>query len=254
MTALGTQAAEVTTRFAQGNANLLAVVSNFGLGTPVLPPAPLRRRRVGRVDPAIPFQRLGESAHIQLFDGEMPRFLEWPVRIIAKMIQGAPGMEGLIKWTEQRIQPIMRSDACDMSAAFFDVTAVSCAIFDVPLERAPPPPLRQEAERGGGAGTDVLASAPAGFRHGVRRCAAYQLNLYFKPARCTDVKFLREAALDRDITRPIDEDFRLLALRELVPRGIAELMTTRVSLKSYPERGPDVRQEACDGPAVREPC
>lgn len=67
-----------------------------------------------------------------------------------------------------------------------------------------------------------------------------KLNLYFKPARCTDVKFLGDApdrceALGRDITRPIDEDRRLLALHELVPRGLADLMTTQVSLKSYPD-------------------
>lgn len=68
---------------------------------------------------------------------------------------------------------------------------------------------------------------------------------------CTDVKFLGEAldrweALGREITRPIDEDFWLLALRELVPHGLAELMTTQVSLKSCPEALMYIRSHVTD--------
>lgn len=40
-------------------------------------------------------------------------------------------------------------------------------------------------------------------------------------------------ALGREITRPIDDDFHLIALRAVVPRGLAALMTTQVALKSY---------------------
>lgn len=50
----------------------------------------------------------------------------------------------------------------------------------------------------------------------------------------------RWQALGREITRPIDDDhddgdLRLMAFRELVPFGLAELMMTQLAFKSYPE-------------------
>lgn len=52
--------------------------------------------------------------------------------------------------------------------------------------------------------------------------------------------------MGREITRPIDDDFRRLALREWVPRGLVEQMTTQVALKSYPEALEHVRRHVTD--------
>ena len=41
-------------------------------------------------------------------------------------------------------------------------------------------------------------------------------------------------ALGAEIGRPVDDDFKLIALRELVPREVGDLMAAQVSLKSFP--------------------
>ena len=50
---------------------------------------------------------------------------------------------------------------------------------------------------------------------------------------CTCVRGKWEA-LGAEIGRPVDDDFKLIALRELVPREVGDLMATQVSLKSFP--------------------
>ncbi len=62
-----------------------------------------------------------------------------------------------------------------------------------------------------------------------------KLQMFIKPVRCPSVAVLGEAldrweALGREMSKPVDEDFKLLALRELVPTRLAELMTTESSL------------------------
>ena len=42
-----------------------------------------------------------------------------------------------------------------------------------------------------------------------------------------------QTALGRELSRPVDDDFRLLLLRELVPRSVAERMTTREFLRNF---------------------
>ncbi len=37
------------------------------------------------------------------------------------------------------------------------------------------------------------------------------------------------------MSKPVDEDFKFLPLRELVPKHLAELMTTQLSLRAYAE-------------------
>ncbi len=64
--------------------------------------------------------------------------------------------------------------------------------------------------------------------------------MHTKLGRCSSVQALGPAldrweALGGKLTRPVDDNFRLLALCELVPRGVAELMLTQVALRSFPE-------------------
>jgi hypothetical protein len=50
-----------------------------------------------------------------------------------------------------------------------------------------------------------------------------KLSMYFKPAKCTDIRVLGEAldrweALGREITTPMADEFRLIALRGVGPQ------------------------------------
>jgi hypothetical protein len=47
-------------------------------------------------------------------------------------------------------------------------------------------------------------------------------------------------------SRGVDDDFRLLALRELVPKSIADMMSTQVALRHFPEALMFVRRQAAE--------
>jgi hypothetical protein len=78
-----------------------------------------------------------------------------------------------------------------------------------------------------------------------------KLQMYIRPGRCGSVQQLGDAmdrweALGRELTRPVEDDFRMLALRELVPKSVAEMMMTQVSLKSFAEAMMYVRRLVAD--------
>ncbi len=50
-----------------------------------------------------------------------------------------------------------------------------------------------------------------------------KLQMFIKPARCSSIAVVGEAperreVLGRELTKPADDDFKLFALRELVPK------------------------------------
>jgi hypothetical protein len=65
-----------------------------------------------------------------------------------------------------------------------------------------------------------------------------KLQMHTKPGRHVWIQKFGPAlgrweALGPKLMRPVDDDFRLLALRELAPKIIADLMVTQVSLRSF---------------------
>ncbi len=57
-----------------------------------------------------------------------------------------------------------------------------------------------------------------------------KLIMYFKPDKCTDIRVLGETldrceALGREITTPMADEFRLIALRELVPKSLVDMIS-----------------------------
>lgn len=118
--------------------------------------------------------RTKDLAHIQPFDGELPRRPDWSYRILAKLSKAHPRMEELMKWAGRRAA----HSAHHANRGVRNVLANFGS-------SARPPPLRQEAECGGGASIGVLGSVPAGLQHGVRRCATCQTqSLLQAGARC----------------------------------------------------------------------
>lgn len=183
--------------------------------------------------------------HIAPFGGKLARFPDWSDRILAKLSKAHPRLEELLSWAEPQVEPVTRANEVEMSTAGFDVAAFSCAIYDVLLERIGPRLFDKRLQSG------ILVGSPKRFGKESADAQLAKLHLYCKPARCTDVRLLGEAldrreALGRDITRPVDDDVRLLALRELVPESLVELMTTQVALKSYPEALMYVRRHLTD--------
>ena len=78
-----------------------------------------------------------------------------------------------------------------------------------------------------------------------------KLQLYMEPGRCASVQELGPAldrweALGRELARPLDDDFRLLALRKLVPKSMEESMLTQFALRSFPEALMFVRRQVAE--------
>jgi hypothetical protein len=78
-----------------------------------------------------------------------------------------------------------------------------------------------------------------------------KMQMYITPARCAGVAALGEAldrweALGRELSKPMDDDFKLIALRALVPKHMGELMTTQASLRAYPEALMYVRRQVAE--------
>lgn len=170
-----------------------------------------------------PWIRTKDFIHIAVFDGELAKFPDWSDRILAKLSKAHPRMEEIMRWAECQTQPITRETEASVSTPDLDASSVSRAVFDVLLERTGPRLFDKRRNAGSGKGLELWRVLRRDFGMESADAQLAKLNLYFKPARCADVKFLGEAldkweALGREITRPIDEDFRLLALRELVPR------------------------------------
>jgi hypothetical protein len=56
----------------------------------------------------------------------------------------------------------------------------------------------------------------------------------------------RWEALGREMSEPMSDTFKLIALRNLVPKGMNELMSTQASLRSYPEALLYVRRQVAE--------
>lgn len=117
-------------------------------------PRPSRQQQGGREAPVTHHLEVWaintKDFHSLLSDGELAKFPDWPQRTMAKLSKAHPRTEELLKWAEQQAQPITRSDDCELSLACFDVSAVSCAVFEVLLERSGPPLICQDRSSGRG--------------------------------------------------------------------------------------------------------
>ena len=75
-----------------------------------------------------------------------------------------------------------------------------------------------------------------------------KMQMFTQPVRCASTAELG-AELDKwgdlgtQIGKPTDEDFKLIALKELVPKSIHDFMGTQVLLRKYPEAIACVRRQ-----------
>ena len=78
-----------------------------------------------------------------------------------------------------------------------------------------------------------------------------KMQMFTRPVRCASTAELGAAldkwgALGTQIGKPTDEDFKLIALKELVPKNIHDFMGTQVLLRKYPEAIAYVRRQVTE--------
>ena len=132
-----------------------------------------------------------------------------------------------------------------------DAAGSSHATYDVLMERTGARLYDKRRNAGVGWGLEFWRFLVRDFGMESADAQLAKLHRFIKPARCSSVAALGEAldkreALGLELHKPVDEDFELLALRELVPKSVADMMITQSALRSYPEALMYVRRQVVD--------
>ena len=192
-----------------------------------------------------------DFAGIQAFDGDLNRFADWADRMFAKMSCGHPQLAAMLAWAERQEDPISLAVEQGTAEPGLDVVGISGAVFDVLMERTGSRLFDKRRNAGSGRGLEFWRILKRDFGTESANAQKAKLQMYFMSARCTTVRLLGDAldkweALGREINRPIDEDFRLIALQQLVPKSVAGTMATQASLAKFPEAIMFVRRQVAD--------
>jgi hypothetical protein len=131
------------------------------------------------------------------------------------------------------------------------VPQLSNLLYDILMERTGPRLFDKRRNAGTGRGLEFWRILKRDFGMESSDAQLAKMQMYINPARCPGVAALGEAldrweALGRELSKPMDDDFKLIALRGLVPKHMAELMTTQASLRAYPEALMYVRRQVAE--------
>ena len=189
--------------------------------------------------------------HISAFDGDLGKFPDWSDRMTAKLVRAHPRLSAILKWAESRTEAISETVEMNSPEPDVDLVEISRAVFDILMERTGPRLFDKRRNAGQGRGLEFWRILKRDFGTESTDAQFAKLQMYIKPGRCTSVQHLGEAldrweALGRELTRPVEDDFRMLALRELVPKSIVDLMATQVALRNFPEAIMYVRRQVAD--------
>ena len=177
---------------------------------------------------------------IDKFDGTMTKYADWSDRVGAKLRKAHPAIPRLLAWAEEHIGPVTLAKEEAMTSTDFNVVAASTEIFDILLAKTTRDLYEKRKVAGDGRGLEFWRVMRRDFGMESVDAQHAKLQLFMKPARCGSMADLH-AALDRweaigvQIGKPVDDDFKLIALKELVPKTMLEQLSTQVQLKKFPE-------------------
>jgi hypothetical protein len=192
-----------------------------------------------------------DFAQIGTFDGDLNRFADWADRMSAKMNRAHPRLAAMLIWAERQPDQITMEIELNSAEQGLDVVGISGAVYDVLMERTGARLFDKRRNAGAGRGLEFWRILKRDYGMESNNAQMAKLSMYFKPAKCTTVNMLGEAldrweALGREITQPMSDDFKLLALRELVPKSIVDMMATQVSLQTFSAALMFVRRQVAD--------
>jgi hypothetical protein len=188
---------------------------------------------------------------VQVFNGDVNSFADWADRMASKLARGHPQLASMLLWAERREEPITLVHEQEVSVQGVDVVGISGALFDVMMERTGPRIYDKRCNAGKGRGLEFWRILKRDFGTESANAQLAKQRMYTMPARCASVHLLGDAldkweALGRDIHSPIPENFHLIALQQLVPKGLAETMAAQPSLTKFSEALAFVRRQVAD--------
>ena len=189
---------------------------------------------------------------IQKFDGDLTSFADWIDRMSGKMFRAHPCMKVILEWAENHLEVITEPVEKHASATFHvDLVEISNAVFDVIMEKTGHRLYNKRTNAGRGRGLEFWRLLKRDYGMESADAQFAKLQMFYHPAKCGTIQGLGEAldrweALGREITRPVDDDFRLLALKMLVPKSMGDQMATQVQLRTFADSLMYVRRQVAE--------
>ena len=201
--------------------------------------------------PDLELLREKDFSSIDKLDGTMGRFADWSDRMAAKMRRAHPRLDAALTWAEAQTEPITAEIERAVSDAEFNAEGASAAVFDILLAKTTSALYDKRKNVGDGRGLEFWRVLKRDYGMDSTDAQYAKMQMYMRPARCTSTAELGAAlerweALGTQIGKPIDDDFKLIALKELVPKSIHDLMSTQVQLRKYPEAIAYVRRQVTE--------
>lgn len=167
--------------------------------------------------------RMTEFTSAALFAGDLYRFADRAGQVPAKVARIHPVCCSLLQWAEAQPDPITEYIERGATGFGVDMSHVSTAFFDLLLERTGP---RLNDERKNAGFGRVLEF----WRLLKRDCGTSSADAQMALQDSGSAPD-RWEALGREPTRPVDDDFRFLALRELIPKSLGDWMLSQFTLR-----------------------
>ena len=209
-----------------------------------------RDARASGRDSTDPTLRSKDFLGVDRFNGDISAFPDWSDRMAAKFFRAHASVGRLLEWAEGQTNPITAADEANVSDSNMDVSRLSAEVYDILTEKTGPGLFAKRRNAGTSRGLEFLRV----LRRDYGTCSAdaqlAKLEGYVHPSRCADVKDLGTAldrweALGRELSKHVDDEFRYLGLRRLVPTRVLELMDLNVTRK-YPDAMAYVRRLVAD--------
>jgi len=192
-----------------------------------------------------------DFAHIERFDGSLSLFPDWADRMAAKFRRAHPRLGPMLAWAEAYPDQITEAVEIEVREPGVNTVAISEALYDIIMERTGTTLFAKRRNAGEGRGLEFWRILKRDFGMSSTDARLARLQMYMKPARATTLAELGPAldrweALGNELGRAVDDEFRLLALRDLVPKDMAAIMLSQTALRAFPEALMYVRRQVAD--------
>lgn len=180
------------------------------------------------------------------FNGAIEGFPDWADRMVAKF-GNFPGDYGrLLEWSERQTDPITIQVEQSLSTS---TEEASRRIYDILTERTGPQVFDKRRNAGLGRGLEFWRVLKRDFGTYSLEAQAAKLQNFMYPSR-VDTKDLggaldRWETLGRELGRNVDEDFKFIALKALIPTMMTEQITLH-GIKTYADALSFVRRHIAD--------
>jgi hypothetical protein len=170
----------------------------------------------------------------------------------AKFRRAHPRLGPMLAWAEDQAEPITLTVEIGSSEPDVNSPAISEAIFDILLERTGSTLFDKRRNAGQGRGLEFWRILKRDFGTSSSDARMAKLQMYMKPTRCHSLAELGPAldkweVLGGELGRQVDDELRLLALNELIPKTLADTMSAQSGLKNFPEAVMFVRRSVAKG-------